>query len=126
VRIQARGGPQIDLTGIVDSGAGRTVLSIEVAEELGLHSSDLREDTGIVVADGSTVPCLIPTLPIRGMVLVSTPSDPDLRPWGKIFEIDAVFLQRITSPLWGETDFFQNFKITFERYLNPQTFTLSY
>jgi hypothetical protein len=41
------------------------------------------------------------------------------------FDLDVIFLQHAT-PLWGQADFFQRFKITFERYLNPQRFSLSY
>lgn len=57
VRTQAQGGPQIDLTGIVDSGASGTVLAREYAEKLGLAPADLREAGTIVVADGSKVRC---------------------------------------------------------------------
>jgi hypothetical protein len=37
VRIRAQGGPAVDLSGTVDSGASTTVLSIEDAKELGLR-----------------------------------------------------------------------------------------
>ena len=125
VRIQARGGPQVDFTGIVDSGASRTVLSFEAADALGLRKSDLRDDGTVTVADESQVTCLTPLVPIRAQIFeaASPASHPTF--WGPVFELDVVFLQHAT-PLWGQTDFFQRFKITFERYLNPQRFSLSY
>lgn len=122
-RIQARGGPQVDFTGIVDSGASRTVLSMEAAARLGLGPEGLREAGRVVVADGSEVRCLAPLVPIRGQVL-GAPMSPggDPPPWGPVFDIDAVFLEHVTSPLWGQTDFFDTFAINFER---PK-FTLRY
>ncbi len=115
----------MDFTGTVDSGASRTVLSLEAAEELGLTRGDLSDAGKVTVADESQVVCLAPLIPIRGRVLVLSASGGDLNPWGRVFHLDVVFLQH-ASPLWGQTDFFQTFKITFERYLNPQTFSLSY
>jgi len=122
LRIQAKGGPQVDFAGIVDSGAGRTVLSRENAEELGLGAGDLREAEGrVVVADGSAIPCLTSLVPIRAQVL-EAPGEDDGRPWGRIFDLDVIFLEHVTSPLWGQADFFANFGISFER---PR-FTLTY
>lgn len=122
LRIQAKGGPQVDFAGIVDSGAGRTVLSVKNAEALGLRGGDLREAGEVVVADGSAVPCFAPRVPIRAQVLdaVSREDDPD--PWGPVFDLDVVFLEHVTSPLWGQTDFFDTFGIDFQR---PK-FTLRY
>ena len=122
LRIQAKGGPQVELEGIVDSGAGRTVLSIEDAEELGLRAGDLRAAGEVVVADGSSVPCFTPPVPIRARVLdtVSSKDDPNL--WGPVFDLDVVFLEHTISPLWGQADFFATFGINFER---PE-FSLSY
>jgi hypothetical protein len=108
LRIQAKGGPQVDFAGIVDSGAGRTVLSVKTAEALGLRGSDLREAGEVVVADGSAVPCFAP-LPIRARVLDTVSSEDDQDPWGPIFDLDVVFLEHVTSPLWGQTDFFATF-----------------
>ncbi len=125
VLVQAKGGPQVVFTGIVDSGASRTVLSLKNAENLGLSKSDLTDDGTVTVADESQVICLTPLIPIRAQVLHEPSPGSGLIPWGPVFDLDVVFLEHAT-PLWGQTDFFQRFKITFERYLNPQRFSLSY
>jgi Aspartyl protease len=125
VLVQAKGGPQRFFTGIVDSGASRTVLSLKEAEKLGLSESDLTDDGTVTVADESRVICLTPLIPIRAQVLHEASPGDDLIPWGPVFDLDVVFLEHAT-PLWGQTDFFQTFKVTFERYLNPQRFTLDY
>jgi hypothetical protein len=120
VRIQARGGPQVDLTGTVDSGASSTVLSRGDAEELGLGPTGLSEAGSVVVADGSEVRCWTAALPIRGQVLRASPTR-GLRPWGPVFDLDVIFLEH-ASPLWGQSDFFNTFGIDFQR---PK-FTLRY
>lgn len=125
VLVQAKGGPQLVFTGIVDSGASRTVLSLKGAEKLGLSRSDLTDDGTVTVADESRVTCLTPLIPIRARVLEEPTPGGDLTPWGPVFDLDVIFLQHAT-PLWGQTDFFQTFKVTFERYLNPQRFSLGY
>ncbi len=125
IRIEARGGPQVDFTGIVDSGASRTVLSLEDADELGLGKSHLTDNGTVTVADESRVTCLTPLIPIRAQVLAPSSPGGEFAPWGPVFDLDVVFLEHAT-PLWGQTDFFQRFKITFERYLNPRQFGLSY
>lgn len=125
VRIQAQGGPQVDFAGIVDSGASRTVLSIEDAEKLGLSKSDLMDNGTVTVADESRVTCMTSLIPIRARVLLVPSPGSGLIPWGPVLDLDVVFLEHAT-PLWGQADFFQRFKITFERYLNPQVFSLSY
>ena len=111
-----------DFTGTVDSGASRTVLSMEAAERLGLGPDDLREAGKVIVADGGEVRCLVPLVPIRGQVLdVAASPGADPRPWGRIFDVDAIFIEH-ASPLWGQTDFFDTFDINFQR---PK-FTLRY
>ncbi len=110
-----------DFTGTVDSGASRTVLSTEAAERLGLGEKDLRNAGKVIVADGSDVPCLAPLVPIRAQVLEVVSGGGDLRPWGRIFDLDAIFIEH-ASPLWGQSDFFATFGIHFQR---PH-FTLRY
>lgn len=124
VRIQAQGGPQADLTGTVDSGASATVLSRENAEELGIGSAGLREAGTVVVADGSKVCCWVAVAPIRGQVLRASATGA-LRPWGPVFAVDAIFLEH-ASPLWGQSDFFARFEVTFRRHLAPPSFALRY
>jgi hypothetical protein len=89
VRIQVRGGPQVDLTGTVDSGASSTVLSTGDAEELGLATDDLHEAGSVVVADGSKVRCWTSALPIRGQVLRATPGG-NVRPWEPVFALTVI------------------------------------
>jgi Aspartyl protease len=125
VRIQAKGGSQIDLTGIVDSGASGTVLARTYAEKLGLAPVDLREAGTIVVADGNKVRCWTTDTPIRAQVLRPAISDDDPQPWGPVFAIKPVFLEHAT-PLWGQTDFFATFEVTFWRNASPATFRLSH
>jgi hypothetical protein len=97
VRIQAKGGPQVDFAGIVDSGVSRTVLSLEDAEELGLSKSDLTDDGTVTVADESQVACLIPLIPIRARVLEQSSPAGGLVPWGPVFDLDVVFLEHAAS-----------------------------
>lgn len=125
MRIQAQGGLQIELTGTVDSGATRTALSREDAEQLGLRPKDLRAADPVIVADGSEVASWTATVPIRGQVLRVSSSGVDLLPWGPVFEIDPIFLED-GSPLWGQADFFKSFEITFQRYMNPARFILNH
>jgi hypothetical protein len=126
VRIQAEDGPQIDVTGIADSGASSTVLAREYAERLGLAAADLREAGAIIVADGNKVSCWIATRQIRAQILRPAVSGRNaLTPWGPVFAINPVFLEHAV-PLWGQSDFFATFEVTFWRNTNPPTFGLSY
>ncbi len=124
VRIQAQGSSQLDLSGTVDSGASSTVLSREHAERLGLEPTDLREARDAVIADGSKVHCWTTATPVRGQVLRHSPTGV-LHPWGPVFAIDAVFIEH-ANPLWGQTDFFATFEVTFWRNITPATFGLNY
>lgn len=124
VRVQAQGGPQVDLWGTVDSGASSTVLSVKNAEELGLGGTDLREGRDAVIADGSKVRCWTVATPMRAQVL-RRPSIEELPAWGPVFAIDAVFIEH-ADPLWGQADFFAAFEVIFWRNVTPPTFGLSY
>ena len=121
VRVQAQGGPQIDLWGTVDSGASGTVLSKGHAEKLGLGASDLHEATEAVIADGSKVRCWTTVRPIRAQVL----QPDDLLPWGPVFAIKPFFIEH-ADPLWGQSDFFATFEVVFWRNDTPATFGLNY
>lgn len=124
LRVQAQGGLQVDLSGTVDSGASSTVLSIDDAEELGLLPGELRQAKDVVIADGSKVRCWTAATPIRAQVLRRSPSG-ELHPWGPVFEVEPVFMDN-ASPLWGQSDFFAAFEVTFWRNHNPAMFGLSY
>jgi hypothetical protein len=45
--------------------------------------------------------------------------------WGPVFAIDPLFIEH-ASPLWGQSDFFAKFEVTFGRNLTPARFRLSY
>jgi hypothetical protein len=119
VRIRAQGGPAVDLSGTVDSGASTTVLSVENAEELGLNLADLRQGPDAIVANKTRVHCWTAATPIRAQVL--RPSPAGFVTWGPVFAVDVMFMQD-ADPLWGQADFFATFAINFER---PE-FTLRY
>jgi hypothetical protein len=114
VRAQAKGGPQIELSGTVDSGASTTVLSIEDAEQLGLQPSDLRKAPDAVIANKSEVPCWTTATPIRAQVLRPASTGDDVLRWGPVFAVNVMFMQD-ADPLWGQADFFATFGINFER-----------
>ena len=125
--IQAKGRPAHHLTGTADSGAGRfgsTVLSKKNAEELGLGASDLRETGTVTVADRKQAPCFTAKMPIVGQVLLVSDGIV-LGRWGPSFYLNAIFLEN-ADPLWGQSDFFATYEVTFRRNATPATFGLSY
>ena len=124
VRIQVQGRSSADLSGTVDSGASKTVLSMADAEELGLTSADLHDAGTAIVADGSKVGYLTTDMPIRAQVLRPSPTG-ELHPWGPVFAINPVFVEG-ASPLWGQADFFASFGVMFWRNSNPAAFELGF
>jgi hypothetical protein len=66
--VQAKGGSMIELDGVVDSGATHTVLSLKVAEDLGI--TDLREAPDANLAGGMHVPTWITDTLIRAQAQV--------------------------------------------------------
>ncbi len=124
VRIQAQSGPEVDLIGIVDSGASTTVLSRRHAEKLGLGPVDLREAGTIGVADGSKVHCWTAVVPIRAQVLELSSLDA-LLPWGPVFALNAIFLEH-AIPLLGQADFMATFRVTLARDVSPAWFELGH
>jgi hypothetical protein len=125
MRLQAKGGPQVDLTGTVDSGATQTALPIKAAELLGIGSTDLRKADPVIVANELEVPSWTTAVPIRGQVHSQSSPDGPFEPWGPIIEFNPIFLED-GSPLWGQADFFATFEVTFWRNANPAAFGLSY
>jgi len=135
VRIRAEDGPAVEMSGTVDSGAGRfgdaseasvsrfgtTVLSVEDAEELGLNPAHLRRGPDAIVANKTRVHCWTAPTPIRAQVLRPAASGDELLPWGPVFALNVMFMED-ADPLWGQADFFATFGINFER---PE-FTLRY
>ena len=100
------------------------MLSGEHAEKLGLAPADLRGAPDAIIADGSKVRCWSAITPIRAQVLRRSPSE-ELLAWGPVFKIDAVFIEH-ADPLWGQSDFFATFEVTFWRNITPAIFGLSY
>jgi hypothetical protein len=117
LRLEARGSSQVDLRGIVDSGATCTVLSLKVAEDLGL--TDLHEAPDATLAGDIHVPTWITDTPIRGQAQVPLFPGGPLEPWGPIFDLHPVFLQA-GRPLWGQEDLYAAFRIIAERYIDPK------
>jgi hypothetical protein len=122
LRLQVQGGPAVDFAGTVDSGATSTVLSIRNAEALGL--GDLRHAGPVTVADRKQVPSYTAKAPIAAQVLLVAEGIV-LDVWGPSFYIDAIFLED-ADPLWGQSDFFATYEVTFQRNITPATFGLSY
>jgi hypothetical protein len=124
LRIQAQGGPSVDLSGTVKSGATHTMLSIEHAEALGLKKSDLHEAGKARTIGDREVPYFTAGVTMTGQVLLASPGEtPAL--WGPSFPIEPIFIQN-TDPLWGQEDFFRQFEVTFMHYLPVSTFILRY
>jgi hypothetical protein len=117
MHVQAKGGSMIELDGIVDSGATCTVLSLKVAEDLGL--TDLREAPDANLAGGIHIPTWITDTPIRAQAHVPLFPGGPLEPWGPIFDLHPVFLQA-GRPLWGQEDVYAAFRIIAERYVDPK------
>lgn len=122
LRIQAQGGPAVDFAGTVDSGATGTVLSTEAAKWLGL--GDLRHAGTVTVADRKQVPSYTAKAPIAAQVLLVA-EGVILDVWGPSFYIDAILLED-ADPLWGQSDSFATYEVTFRRNVTPATFGLSY
>lgn len=116
MRLEARGGPQVELAGVVDSGATCTVLSLEDAEELGL--SDLHEAPEANLAGGIQIPTWTSDTPIRAQVQAPLSPGGPFEPWGPVIDLHPVFLQA-GRPLWGQEDLHASFRVVGERYVNP-------
>jgi hypothetical protein len=115
--VEAKGGPQIGLRGIVDSGATCTVLSLKVAEDLGL--SDLREAPEATLAGDVHIPTWISDTPIRAQVEAPLFPGGPFEPWGPVIDLHPVFLAA-GRPLWGQEDLYASFRIIAERYIKPE------
>jgi hypothetical protein len=124
IRIQAKGGPYVDLTGIVDSGASTTVLSREHADKLGIAPGDLVRSGSALIANEAKVPRWAATVPIRAQVLRHPDVDVVI-PWGPLFALKVMFFDHAT-PLWGQDDFFATFRTTLARDVDPAWFELIY
>lgn len=124
VRVQTKGGPYLDLTGIVDSGASTTVLSRHPAARLGIAPGELLEAGSALIANEAKVRCWTVTVPIRAQVL-RQPERGVLVPWGPAFALKVMFYDHAT-PLWGQDDFFATFRTTLARDVDPAWFELVY
>jgi hypothetical protein len=123
--VQAEGHPAIQLTGIVDSGATHTMLSIETAEALGLRRTDLIKSPPATIADDTKVPSWTTEVAIRAQVQARLPDEGPPEPWGPIFDLYPRFMKS-GSPLLGQEDFCASFKVNLERFLLPAYFVLEY
>jgi hypothetical protein len=123
--IQAKNGPPLTISGVVDSGAFTCCLPLEDAKDLGIPDSALHEAGEIVLADDRTVVYLQSSLAIRAQVQTQASAAAPGQPWGPIFELYPAFMPE-GSRLLGQRDFFNSFEITFQRYLTEPTFALRY
>lgn len=78
----------------------------------------------MTVADRKQVPSYTAKAPIAAQVLLVA-EGVILDVWGPSFYIDAIFLED-ADPLWGQSDFFATYEVTFRRNVTPATFGLSY
>jgi len=123
--VQPEGRPAVELTGVVDSGATHTFLSLQDAELLGLKRSELVETPPATVADDTQVPSWITNVPIRAQVQAELTPNAPLAPWGPVFDLYPRFMKSGT-PLWGMEDFGASFEIRQQRFLLPAYFELEY
>ncbi len=125
IRLQAQGGPQVDLPGTVDSSATQTALSIEHAERLGLASTDLIDADPVILAGGLQIPSWTAPVPIRGQIQNQPTPQAPLERWRPIIEFKPIFLEA-GDPLWGQSDFCKSFEVILQRYLDPARFVLDH
>lgn len=98
---------------MVDSGAFRTCLPVQVAHDLGIADQDLIEDPDGGTGIGSTFRFWTATGPIRGGISLFAPaSDGSMTRWGFDFFLAPAFVQH-DAFLLGREDCFRAFKITF-------------
>lgn len=93
----------IETIGIIDSGCDYTLINAEYAEELGITPATC--ETAVVggIADKGT-PSFIAKIKLR------------IEGFEDIFEVNARFVPgMVVNVLLGEVDFFENFKVLFEK-----------
>lgn len=98
---------------MVDSGADGTLLPKSLAPDLGLDSvTDLSPTPhGSGGAGGTTFPTWTTARPITGQVIAMLSTG--LEPWGPEIAFAPVFADGDTA-LFGRSDFFAHFTITFD------------
>lgn len=94
-----KAGLEVEILGLVDTGADRTVLPIDFAEELGYTVDDL-EPRDVIQVEGSAS-AWVAKKPCQAFV----DGLPDTR-----FEIEPVFVAGLNA-LWGRADLMMNFTI---------------
>ena len=102
-----------DVAGIVDSGADGTLFPLELAPALGLDvEKDLVKQDGSSGAAGTTFETWAARKPITGRVFAIMRPGESAEFFGEPFELSPAFAA--DGPvLWGRSDFFTNFTITF-------------
>ena len=99
---------------MVDSGAYRSSLPLQIARDLGLVDEELVEDPSGGFGVGSHFRLWTTTIPIRAGISLFEPSaDGSSQPWGPGFSLSPAFTEH-PAFLLGRADFFRAFKVMFE------------
>lgn len=103
----------MEVVGLVDSGADRTLLPMPLAPELGIDPAlDLEpQPGGSAGAGGLSFPTWTARKTIQAQVLGVLRDH--IHPFGPVFALAPVFADDGPA-LWGRRDFFAAFTITFE------------
>ncbi|MFL5242800.1 MAG: aspartyl protease family protein [Gemmataceae bacterium] len=91
--------------GLLDTGADRTVLTMKIAQQLGIDVLALTEKWTVASATGQNVSCKITRLPF---LLFRKPKRVT---W--LAEV-AIAIEPIQRPLWGFKGFLEYFRVTFD------------
>ena len=103
--------PLVPIVGLVDSGAEETLLPLEVASRLRLDDL-LHDDPHGAEGVGASFATWRTHVGLRGRLVRQRIRDRDV-PWGPELRLRPVFA-RIPIALFGRSDFFPHFRITFE------------
>lgn len=107
-------GPLVQVLAVVDSGAYRTSLPLQIAIDLGIQQHELTEDPAGGIGVGSHFRLWTTNVPIMaGVALFELAADGSSQPWGNGFSVNPAFTEH-DAFLLGREDFFAAFTVTFE------------
>lgn len=102
------------VSGVVDSGADRTLLPKSLAERLGIPPDDLEPTGGSEGAGSVRFPTWETPYTIKARVIVPFAQPRGPEPWGPWIEMSPEFAEE-TIPMFGRADFFRAFMVTFDQ-----------